>query len=45
MSALTLKGLTKHYSAHDKALTDVNMKVEAGEVVGLIGPLGPVNRH
>lgn len=40
MSALTLKGLTKHYSANDKALTDVNMKVEAGEVVGLIGPSG-----
>ncbi|GEA50030.1 phosphonates import ATP-binding protein PhnC [Vibrio inusitatus NBRC 102082] len=40
MSTLTLKGLTKHYSSSDKALTDVNLIVEPGEVVGLIGPSG-----
>ncbi|GEA59833.1 phosphonate ABC transporter ATP-binding protein [Vibrio comitans] len=40
MSTLTLKGLTKHYSSSDKALTDVNLTVEPGEVVGLIGPSG-----
>ncbi|MGL6315724.1 phosphonate ABC transporter ATP-binding protein [Vibrio sp. WXL103] len=40
MSTLTLKGLTKHYSNTDKALTDVNLSIQAGEVVGLIGPSG-----
>ncbi|GAD79115.1 phosphonate ABC transporter ATP-binding protein [Vibrio ezurae NBRC 102218] len=40
MSTLILKGLTKHYSASDKALTDVSFTVEPGEVVGLIGPSG-----
>ncbi|MEZ9590769.1 phosphonate ABC transporter ATP-binding protein [Vibrio breoganii] len=40
MSTLTLKGLTKHYSLSDKALTNVNLTVEPGEVVGLIGPSG-----
>ncbi|MDR9827916.1 phosphonate ABC transporter ATP-binding protein [Vibrio sp. FNV 38] len=40
MSALTLNGLTKHYSNSDKALTDVSLSVQAGEVVGLIGPSG-----
>lgn len=40
MSTLTLKGLTKHYSNSDKALTDVNLSIQAGEVVGLIGPSG-----
>ena len=40
MSTLILKGLTKHYSSSDKALTNVNLAVNAGEVVGLIGPSG-----
>lgn len=40
MSTLELKGLTKHYSKNDKALTDINLSIEAGEVVGLIGPSG-----
>ncbi len=40
MSTLTIKGLTKHYSAADKALTDVSLSINAGEVVGLIGPSG-----
>ena len=40
MTALTLKGLTKHYSNTDKALTNVNLTIDAGEVVGLIGPSG-----
>ncbi|MDK9740337.1 phosphonate ABC transporter ATP-binding protein [Vibrio sp. D404a] len=40
MSTLILKGLTKHYSSSDKALTNVNLSVNAGEVVGLIGPSG-----
>ncbi|WP_117235383.1 phosphonate ABC transporter ATP-binding protein [Vibrio maerlii] len=40
MSTLTLKGLTKHYSKTDKALTDVNLSIQSGEVVGLIGPSG-----
>lgn len=40
MTALTLKGLTKHYSSSDKALTNVNLTINAGEVVGLIGPSG-----
>ncbi|ORT49561.1 phosphonate ABC transporter ATP-binding protein [Vibrio sp. qd031] len=40
MSALSIKGLTKHYSADDKALTNVTLNVEAGEVIGLIGPSG-----
>ncbi|TEW53260.1 phosphonate ABC transporter ATP-binding protein [Psychromonas sp. RZ22] len=40
MSTLTLKGLTKHYSAADKALTNVSFTVDEGEIVGLIGPSG-----
>ncbi len=40
MSALRINELTKHYSSDDKALTSVTLNVQAGEVVGLIGPSG-----
>ncbi len=40
MPSLQLKQLSMHYSAQDKALTDVSLDFKAGEVVGLIGPSG-----
>lgn len=40
MATLQLKNLSMHYSAKDKALTDVTIDVQAGEIVGLIGPSG-----
>jgi phosphonate transport system ATP-binding protein len=37
---LKLEQLTKVYKTGDKALTNINLSVEAGQVVGLIGPSG-----
>lgn len=37
---LRLEQLTKVYKTGDKALTNINLSVEAGQVVGLIGPSG-----
>lgn len=39
MPALTVKNLTKAFGGI-KAVTDINMTVEAGEIVGVIGPNG-----
>lgn len=40
MSAiLECKGLTKHFGSK-KALSDVNLKIERGQIVGLLGPNG-----
>lgn len=37
---LRLEGLSKVYGTGDRALTDVSLTVESGQVVGLIGPSG-----
>ena len=37
---LRLVNLTKTYRTGDRALTDVSLSVEPGQVVGLIGPSG-----
>lgn len=37
---LRLEGLSKIYGTGDRALTDVSLTVEPGQVVGLIGPSG-----
>ena len=37
---LRLKDLSKVYATGDRALTDVSLTVEPGQVVGLIGPSG-----
>ncbi len=37
---LELRDLTKRYPGGDPALTNVNLRVAAGEVLGLIGPSG-----
>ncbi len=40
MNAIELEHITKHYTTHRNALTDVNLDVEQGELFGLIGPDG-----
>lgn len=37
---LTLTGLSKRYATGDLALSDINLKVPAGQVMALIGPSG-----
>ncbi|UUX48834.1 phosphonate ABC transporter ATP-binding protein [Nisaea acidiphila] len=37
---LRLEGLSKVYGTGDRALTDVSLSVEPGQVIGLIGPSG-----
>ena len=37
---LRLEGLSKVYGTGDRALTDVSLTVEPGQVIGLIGPSG-----
>ena len=37
---LRLEGLSKIYGTGDRALTDVSLTVEPGQVIGLIGPSG-----
>src|SRR6218665_2454827 len=37
---LTLEGLEKRYPTGDRALKGVSLRVQAGEVLGLIGPSG-----
>jgi len=37
---LRLEGLSKVYGTGDRALTDVSLTVESGQVIGLIGPSG-----
>lgn len=39
-SRLRVEGLSKRYRTGDQALTDVSLRVPAGQVMGLIGPSG-----
>lgn len=41
---LEMKGITKHFGGV-KALTDVSLSVEPGEIHALIGENVPVNLH
>ena len=40
MTTLTLENLTKEYSPGETALTDLNLSLEAGELMVLLGPSG-----
>lgn len=44
MSLLEMKNIKKSFNGVE-VLKDISLKVEKGEVLGIIGPSGPVNRH
>ena len=39
-SVLSVKGLSKYYTAQAPALSDINLELEPGRIVGLLGPNG-----